>query len=234
MYEADTAAKQKWIESNEETNRRVDTTTAAFAEQYTTAMTTVTKASDDAAKAAEDIAEEMPGALEEIGNAAKDFDAQYGEYLDNIADRINNITTAINLLKETLGEGAVLSDYIEAPGVSNTGAVASIASGASGMYTGAWGTGGKLAILHEKELVLNKEDTANLLQAVNFIRNIPAFQSANLGGSVNYNTLAGVGTTDLQQQVHIDASFPNVQSHTEIELALNNLINSATQYVNRK
>lgn len=234
MYEADEAAKQKWIASNEETNRRVDTTTAAFAEQYTTAMGTVTKASDDAAKAAETLAEEMPGALEEIGNAAKDFDAEYGEYLDNIADRINNITTAINLLKQTLGEGATLSDYTEAPGVSNTGAVASIASGASGMYTGAWGTGGKLAILHEKELVLNKEDTANLLQAVNFIRNIPAFQSANLGGSVNYNTLAGVGTTDLQQQVHIDASFPNVQSHTEIELALNNLINSATQYVNRK
>ena len=38
----------------------------------------------------------------------------------------------------------------------------------------------------------------------------------------------------LDQNVHIEASFPNVQSHSEIELALNNLINSASQYVNRK
>jgi len=63
---------------------------------------------------------------------------------------------------------------------------------------------------------------------------MPAFQGANLGSGINYNSLAAVGSTGLQQQVHIDASFPNVQSHNEIELALNNLINSASQYVNRK
>ena len=54
--------------------------------------------------------------------------------------------------------------------------------------------------------------------------------------NINYtgvNTIGAMGG-ELQQNVHIDASFPNVQSHTEIELALNNLINSATQYVNRK
>ena len=102
------------------------------------------------------------------------------------------------------------------------------------MYTGAWGGGGKLAILHEKELVLNQEDTANLLKAVDFIRNLPGIGSINLGGGINYSQLAAVGTTSLQQQVNIDASFPNVQSHTEIELALNNLINSASQFVNRK
>ena len=44
--------------------------------------------------------------------------------------------------------------------------------------------------------------------------------------------MAGAGTMD--QNVHIEANFPNVQSHSEIELALNNLINSASQYVNRK
>ena len=46
--------------------------------------------------------------------------------------------------------------------------------------------------------------------------------------------IAGPQTQSLDQNVHIQASFPNVQSHNEIELALNNLINSASQYVNRK
>ena len=36
----------------------------------------------------------------------------------------------------------------------------------TGGYTGSWGTAGKLALLHEKELVLNKEDTKNLLASV--------------------------------------------------------------------
>ena len=44
--------------------------------------------------------------------------------------------------------------------------------------------------------------------------------------------MAGAGTMD--QNVHIEANFPNVQSHSEIEMALNNLINSASQYVNKK
>jgi hypothetical protein len=42
----------------------------------------------------------------------------------------------------------------------------------TGGYTGAWGNSGKLAVLHEKELVLNKQDTANLLTSVEILRNI--------------------------------------------------------------
>ena len=43
---------------------------------------------------------------------------------------------------------------------------------ATGGYTGEWGASGKLAFLHEKELVLNKEDTENILAAVGIIRSI--------------------------------------------------------------
>jgi hypothetical protein len=42
----------------------------------------------------------------------------------------------------------------------------------TGGYTGAWGSEGKLAMLHEKEIVLNKEDTSNMLKAVNILRDI--------------------------------------------------------------
>jgi hypothetical protein len=40
------------------------------------------------------------------------------------------------------------------------------------MYTGEWGPEGKLAVLHEKELVLNKQDTANFLTATQMLREI--------------------------------------------------------------
>jgi hypothetical protein len=36
----------------------------------------------------------------------------------------------------------------------------------TGGYTGSWGPEGKMAMLHEKEIVLNKTDTANLLESV--------------------------------------------------------------------
>ena len=38
----------------------------------------------------------------------------------------------------------------------------------------------------------------------------------------------------LDQEVHIDANFPSVQDHNEIEIALQNLVNKASQYANRK
>ena len=43
----------------------------------------------------------------------------------------------------------------------------------TGGYTGDWNSNdGRMAILHQKELVLNKEDTANLLDAVEIMRSI--------------------------------------------------------------
>ena len=95
-------------------------------------------------------------------------------------------------------------------------------------------------MLHEKELVLNKSDTENILSVVDMVRGIAnkfdlseglsGIAKSILGSS--QLAMAGVGTMD--QNVHIEANFPNVQSHTEIELALSNLVNSASQYVNRK
>lgn len=42
----------------------------------------------------------------------------------------------------------------------------------TGGLTGSWGKQGKLAMLHEKEIVLNQKDTPNLLKAVEFTRDI--------------------------------------------------------------
>ena len=44
----------------------------------------------------------------------------------------------------------------------------------------------------------------------------------------------GAGAQALDQNVHIEANFPNVTDHNEIEMALSNLVNQAAQYANRK
>jgi hypothetical protein len=85
----------------------------------------------------------------------------------------------------------------------------------TGGYTGSWGSYGKLAFLHEKELVLSKEDTANLLSSMELLNNIVRtidLHTANsqIGGMLNSPALGNVGTETLEQTVTIEANFPNV------------------------
>ena len=104
-----------------------------------------------------------------------------------------------------------------------------------GGYTGAWGSGGKMAILHERENVFNKDDTQKLLDAAKILRIIDLQSSSMIGGigALNAPTTTGFVQT-LEQQVTISAEFPNVTDHYEIEEAFNNLVNKATQYANEK
>ena len=110
----------------------------------------------------------------------------------------------------------------------------------TGGYTGAWGPDGKLALLHEKELVLNKQDTENMLKIVSMVRDL----SAVLDSKAYYASLAQLRANQLyqinptgetfEQTVTIHAEFPHATNATEIETALNNLVNSASQFANRK
>ena len=108
---------------------------------------------------------------------------------------------------------------------------------ATGGYTGSWGPEGKIAMLHEKELVLNKSDTKNMLDMVNTLRDIDwRAKLSELWTNIEEHFITPIfgGGDNLQQDVHIEASFPNVVEHSEIEEAFNNLINTASQYANRK
>ena len=110
---------------------------------------------------------------------------------------------------------------------------------ATGGYTGDWHSSeGKMAVLHEKELVLNKHDTENMLDAVNVVRHIVAsLDGSMLGRLADMSALAfnsitpGIETSNetLEQNVHIEASFPNATNRNEIEEAFNNLVNIASQ-----
>lgn len=99
----------------------------------------------------------------------------------------------------------------------------------TGGYTGDWnGDEGRIALLHKKELVLNAEDTKNLLAAIETLR----YMTTSALNGYNASSL-GISGNGLEQNVHIDASFPNVTNHNEIEEAINNLVNVASQRINR-
>lgn len=113
-------------------------------------------------------------------------------------------------------------------------------SALSGMYTGEWPMGsatdnGRWALLHQKELVLNAHDTENFLDAMEIVRQLDNLTNwmANGLGSLFIPNVA-TEREQLEQNVHIDASFPNVQDHREIEMAFDNIVNLASQYANRK
>lgn len=116
----------------------------------------------------------------------------------------------------------------------------------TGGYTGDWGDSGKLSILHEKELVLNQNDTKNLLETIKVNKDIKSG-----GGLLNKLSNLIRNTVDsykdkiiklkdsnntVEQKVDIQATFPNVTNSSEIEQAFNNLVNQAAQYssLNRK
>ena len=109
----------------------------------------------------------------------------------------------------------------------------------TGGYTGEWGSSGRIAMLHQKELVLNPPDTKNMLQTIELVREITrnidlnAVNASQGLGSLIAQTLHSNSQT-LEQQVTIYAEFPNAVNHTEIEEAFNTLVNTASQYTNRK
>ena len=110
----------------------------------------------------------------------------------------------------------------------------------TGGYTGEWGPEGRLAMLHQKEIVLNAHDTENLLTAVSMIREISSQLESNalamqyIGSLGKVYSAIHTGGDTLQQEVHITAEFPNATDHNEIEEAFRNLTNLASQYANRK
>lgn len=113
----------------------------------------------------------------------------------------------------------------------------SIAAFDTGGYTGSWGEEGRWALLHQKELVLNKDDTENLLNTVDMIRQIAkvidlnAYASAGFGSN-GFSIAKGQSGT-LEQHVQITAEFPNATNREEIYAAFNDIVNLASQYANR-
>ena len=158
-----------------------------------------------------------------------------GKYVKN--DRIENLLTAYDDPLNPKHEDAkkVVDSVLKNEGIYFTNEYLKDHGFRTGGYTGAWGPEGKMAVLHEKELILNSDDTINFLAGVNILREIAKMidlQAASMamphGFTLPMSTSSGGA---LEQNVHISASFPGVQDRNEIEMALRSLVNEASQFV---
>lgn len=119
----------------------------------------------------------------------------------------------------------------------------------TGGYTGEFDNA-KLAFLHEKELVLNPEDTENILTAVSVVRTLSVdliksiekaldgnaiAAMALIGAQLNDTTSITPATETIEQNVTIEkVEFPNVTSSEEIKEAFRSLSDDAAQWASRR
>ena len=170
-------------------------------------------------------------ALEKEYNAVSKITGAYAQYRDIIADLITQYDGFMGRITTTVNTAAGTGNSSPTPGPEGF---------ASGGYTGEWGPGGKIAMLHQKELILKEGDTENFLASLEVLRDIVKVidlhaMNAQLGGLLNspqYHDYEGTREV-LEQQVHIEASFPNVSDRHEIEEALTTLVNKASQFTGR-
>lgn len=180
-------------------------------------------------------AEEMQDALK-----AGEYD-KAGQYAEYRAYKVHNAGTQAEYAWTEADLQRQIDQYAKDPNEMTEAQRRRILATASqydtGGYTGSWGNEGRWALLHEKELVLNKNDTSNLLTTVTLLHDLMArLDQASAWSALRELTPASATTTTeiLEQNVHIEASFPNAVDHNEIEQAFENIVNLASQYANRK
>jgi hypothetical protein len=111
----------------------------------------------------------------------------------------------------------------------------------TGGYTGNWNPsegisedpkGGKLAVLHQKEIVLNKEDTSNLLEAVKINKEMfSGLMNSSPISNVMNNTSNHSNVNEGDTVYNIESlELPNIQNVSQFLEELKNLPNRAIQY----
>ena len=108
----------------------------------------------------------------------------------------------------------------------------------TGGYTGSWDSSGRLAVLHQKELVLNSDDTANMLQAVTAIRDLTKLNDSidsAIAASIGQMALSlvannGSNIRSASGNSNTTAEFPNASDVESIREAILSLPNLASQF----
>ena len=222
----------------EQAMQAAGTSTNDFATDMQENIDTVVQKSEEGAAAIEDMAEKMASAFWDISDSVNQWQEGYGSAMQQVIDsNLAVVESFNNMLKElSIDPDAIKVEY----DISTDYGLENASSMDTGGYTGTWGTAGKLAILHEKELVLNPDDTSNFLQAIGISKtlletiDLNAKQASNGMGLLSAAGFRDSSNGTLEQNVHIEATFPNVTDHNEIEEAMKNLVNTASQYANRK
>ncbi|NFV19169.1 hypothetical protein FDF96_04650 [Clostridium botulinum] len=110
------------------------------------------------------------------------------------------------------------------------------ASFKTGGYTGAWGKDGKIAVLHEKELILNKDETKNILQASKILKNLNPLSNITMP-KLNLPSISHLGIINTKQPQVVKHIYqvgkiecPNVTNDNGINNLFDNLNRLGFQY----
>jgi TP901 family phage tail tape measure protein len=192
---------------------------------------------------------------ERTGNSEKAIGRDGEEPKDYRDHRISSVWEARDYINQVLSDNGYDEELDPNVNVQTSGykyyldnARVNTYSFDTGGYTGEWDNSGRLAILHQKELVLNKDDTENILNAVEFVRGIAnsigASLLSQLAGMTNAtSSIRPVGADYLSSNVsnasssnvyNVTAEFPNAESVQDIREALLSLPNLVSQKVNEK
>lgn len=235
------SAFSTWQTNIETAMNSAGTSIGTFGDDATETLKAISEASKETKDSVVDMAESAEEAINGVTEAITNWEDAYSKVLkETLAGNEQLINSFNELLRAWSGVSSLPDTTPESKKVSTQSAQApKTSSFDTGGYTGSWGADGKFALLHEKELILNAEDTKNFLTAIDTVRQISDMIDLNaLSSSGGLTSLfaAKASTSDrtLQQEVTIHAEFPNVEDKDQISAAFNDLVNLASQYANRK
>lgn len=240
MTESLLQAAQTYFTNLEDAMNAADTSVGSFGEDVGASIDEVATKSEEGAAAVEDMAERMNTAVYGVMDTIVEWQESYGTAMQKVIESNLDVIESFNDMMKTLSAetGDVTVTYSLAKAA---GEEADIEQFASGGYTGAWGSTGKLAILDEKELILNSHDTENMLDMLKLTHNLLNMidlqaQNAQLGfGALEASSIKDASEKEaVVQEVYVTAEFPAATDRNEIREALLTLPNVASQYANRK
>ena len=240
-------------ENTEETEQAVESLGDTFVSEFETIMTEVTRFEEiweTQIDAAIDKNEEFVSSLlevisllalvntddKEFTDAYNEYKAAQQKYLESLDGTVSPSTIRYGLVETNDPEWEAAKKKFEefmtqwmakhSGGIMDSGEAFD-----TGGYTGEWGPEGRLAWLHQKELILNPVDTENLLDAVAMVKTL----ELNVGAFTDRlsEVIPSMMTMErgaFQQEIYITAEFTEATSAAEIQEAFENLINDATQY----
>lgn len=151
----------------------------------------------------------------------KDINKQLSSFTDFINKNMEEIGNSIsNNLVDRLKEASDALTVI----VSGNKTGKNVSSFDTGGYTGSWGSStGKLAMLHQKEIVLNQHDTANVLDIVKEARSISDQQVQNAKMPLRKDAIQNASTlTTMPIQISIDKLMGDASGANELFNTFNN------------
>ena len=244
-YGRNASTDEDFINGTDSSSGNTTTTTSARTTDYEALTTTEEAANKAEADATEKAKDAKWSRWVHLGIAEKG--GRYGKILAYNADT-NIVTLATNKegkLYKSLDNARARSGDLKGSRKDFKRKDLTFYSGfKSGGYTGDWSDStiekdnGKLAWLHQKELILNASDTSNMLKTVGLVRNMVQQLSGSSLSSINtllgsLNKVVGSNinnkTECANNTINISADFPGVSSSVEIQKAFKNLTNVALQ-----